>query len=93
MSQPVRKTDPMLTVETQFERRINAAPTPQIADRLAYLCAEELLRLEGEDAVLSAAERADEALMRADESQFSYWRRVESALQIILLEDVVGEIH
>ena len=93
MSGPVRKTHPMITVETSFERRMGAAPTPQIADRRAFLCAEELLRMEGEEAVLTAAERADEALLRADEAQFNYWRRVEGAMQIILLEDVVGEIH
>jgi hypothetical protein len=93
MSNPIRKTSPMLQFETAIERRTSPSFGPVIADRVAYLCATELLRLEGEDAVLTAAERADEALTRADSDQYGYWRRVESAMQIILLEDVVGEIH
>jgi hypothetical protein len=83
----------MLQIETAVERRANPSLGPVIADRIAYLCAKELLRMEGEDAVLTAADRADEALGRADAEQHGYWRRVESAMQIILLEDVIGEIH
>jgi hypothetical protein len=93
MSDIIRKTTPMLHIETAIERRVNPGLGPIIADRIAYLCANELLRMEGEDAVLTAADRADEALARADAEQYGYWRRVESAMQIILLEDVVGEIH
>ncbi len=93
MSNMIRKPDAMLQLETNFEGRINPAFGPVIADRIAYLCANELLRMEGEDAVLTAADRADDALGRQDAEQYGYWRRVESAMQIILLEDVVGEIH
>jgi hypothetical protein len=94
MSNPIRKPAAMLQqLETAIERRTNPAVSPVISDRIAYLCAAELLRLEGEDAVLTAAERADEALSRMDDQQHGYWRRVETAMQIILLEDVVGEIH
>jgi hypothetical protein len=89
----IRKTTAMLQVESHIERRVNPSLGPVIADRIAYLCANELLRMEGEDAVLTAADRADEALGRSDAEQYGYWRRVESAMQIILLEDVVGEIH
>jgi hypothetical protein len=89
----IRKPDTMLQLETNIERRINPNFGPVIADRIAYLCANELLRMEGEDAVLTAADRADDALGRRDTEQYGYWRRVESAMQIILLEDVVGEIH
>jgi hypothetical protein len=89
----IRKPDTMLQLETNIERRINPNFGPVIADRIAYLCANELLRMEGEDAVLTAADRADDALGRQDTEQYGYWRRVESAMQIILLEDVVGEIH
>ncbi len=83
----------MLQIETAIERRASPSISPVIADRIAYLCASELLRLEGEEGVLTAAERADDALGRSDSEQYGYWRRVESAMQIILLEDVVGEIH
>jgi hypothetical protein len=93
MSNPLRKAFPMLSLSTSADHFLAPLPAPHIADRAAYLCATELLRLEGEDAVLTAAERADEALQRADEQQYGYWRRVESAMQIILLEDVVGEVH
>jgi hypothetical protein len=89
----IRKTSPMLQLETAMERRANPSLGPVIADRIAYICANELLRMEGEDAVLTAADRADEALGRTDAEQYGYWRRVESAMQIILLEDIVGELH
>lgn len=82
----------MSGIETFFENPASS-PTPMIADRATYMCASELLSLEGEEAILTAAERADDALNRSDTCQFSYWRQVENALQIILMEEVVGEIH
>jgi hypothetical protein len=94
MSKMIRKTSQILhDVAPHMPRTGNPSLGPIIADRIAYLCASELLRMEGEDAVLTAADRADEALGRSDTEQYSYWRRVESAMQIILLEDVIGEIH
>ncbi len=70
-----------------------ATVLPVIADRVAFLCARELLRLEGDDAVLTAASRAEEAMGRSNPDQFGYWRRVEVAIQLLLLEDVLGTIH
>lgn len=69
------------------------APSLIICDRLAYLCARELIQHEGDEAVLTAAARADDSEARGDADQFGYWRRVETAVQILLLEDVIGTIH
>ena len=66
---------------------------PVIADRVAYLCAKELLRIEGDDAILTASARAEEALSRENADQLGYWRRVEAAIQLLLLEDVLGTVH
>lgn len=68
-------------------------PVLVISDRLAFLCARELVQHEGDDAVLTAAARADEAQERGEDADYGYWRRVESAIQILLLEDVIGELH
>ncbi len=70
-----------------------ATVLPVIADRVAFLCAKELLRLEGDDAILTASALAEEAMGRANTDQFGYWRRVEVAIQLLLLEDVLGTIH
>jgi hypothetical protein len=64
-----------------------------ITDHAAYRCACELVDVEGDDAVLLAADQADACLAAGDQDACSYWRRVESAIQILLLEDVLGTIH
>jgi hypothetical protein len=66
---------------------------PFISDRIAYACAHDLVDLEGDDAVMTAADRADSHIAVGDEPMAAYWRRVERAIQILLLQDVVGEIH
>jgi hypothetical protein len=64
-----------------------------ISDRVAYVCACDLVDQEGDDAVLLAAERADACQAEGDAGAYAYWRRVESAIQILLLEDAVGDLH
>jgi hypothetical protein len=66
---------------------------PFISDRIAYACAFDLVDQEGDDAVMTAAERADHHVALGDEPMAAYWVRVERAIQILLLQDVVGEIH
>jgi hypothetical protein len=67
--------------------------TPVIADRIAFACADDLVIREGDDAVLTAAEKADASAANGDLTMVGYWRRVESAVQILLLQEVIGELH
>jgi hypothetical protein len=66
---------------------------PFISDRVAYACAFDLVDIEGDDAVLTASDRAETFAARGDEPMNAYWRRVERAVEILLLQDVVGELH
>ncbi len=66
---------------------------PVIADRIAFACADDLVLREGDDAVLTAAEHADASMADGDLPMVGYWRRVESAVQILLLQEVIGELH
>lgn len=70
-----------------------ACHLPFISDRIAYACASDLVEQQGDDAVMTAAERADTHGAHGDQPMAAYWRRVESAIQILLLQDVIGEIH
>lgn len=47
----------------------------------------------GEDAVVEAATRADQFRSAGDLSQFCRWRQIERAIELLQLEDVVGELH
>jgi hypothetical protein len=64
-----------------------------ITDFAAYRCAVDLVDVEGDEAILLAADQADACLAAGDVDASSYWRRVESAIQILLLEDVLGTVH
>lgn len=47
----------------------------------------------GEDAVMEAATRADQFRDAGDLNAFCRWRQVERAIQLLQLQDVVGELH
>lgn len=66
---------------------------PFISDRVAYACAHDLLDIEGDDAVMTAADKAEIFAAQGDEPMNAYWRRVERAIEILLLQDVIGELH
>jgi hypothetical protein len=66
---------------------------PFISDRVAYACARDLVGVEGDDAVMTAADRADRFAAQGDTPMTAYWRRVERAVEILLLQDVIGELH
>lgn len=82
----------MTAVNTQTDL-MPIEPQLAIHDRAAYIGAIDLIREHGEDAVLAASAEADRSRDRGNVLQCSFWRTVETAIQIIQLEDVVGEIH
>lgn len=47
----------------------------------------------GEDAVMEAATRADQFRDAGDLTAFCRWRQIERAIELLQLEDVVGELH
>ena len=47
----------------------------------------------GEDAVIEAATRADAFRHTGNLHAFCRWRQVEQAIQLLQLEDIVGELH
>lgn len=47
----------------------------------------------GDDAVIEAATMADGYRNSGNLVQFCRWRQVERAIQLLLLEDIVGEVH
>jgi hypothetical protein len=68
-------------------------PFPMIYDRIAYIDAEGLLTKFGDEAVLEATGRADSARLSGDAKGFCHWRRVEQAVQIIQLDEIIGQVH
>ncbi len=47
----------------------------------------------GEDAVIEAATRADAFRVTGNVHAFCRWRQIEQAVQLLQLQDVVGELH
>lgn len=67
--------------------------TLAIFDLNAFRVAEHLVRWHGEDAVLEAASQADQCREQGNEKLCCHWLAVEHAVQVLQLEDPVGEIH
>jgi hypothetical protein len=75
---------------------IESAPRqsqPHITDGKTYSEALALVEVHGDDAPVEADSRAQEARDKGNLKAFAYWRGVEQATQIVLLEEVIGEIH
>ncbi|MGK2285785.1 hypothetical protein [Pedomonas sp. V897] len=64
-----------------------------IYDISAYKVAQDLIQWHGEDAILEAAGQADRNRACGNDQLFLHWRAVEHAIQILQLEDPVGELH
>lgn len=64
-----------------------------IHDRTSVDEATQLIAVFGEDAVVEAATRADRFRNAGNLTLFCRWRQVERAVQLLQLEDVVGELH
>ena len=64
-----------------------------IHDRASVDEATLLIAAFGEDAVIEAATRADKFRDAGDLHLFCRWRQIERAVQLLQLEDVVGELH
>lgn len=64
-----------------------------IHDRTSVDEATSLIATFGEDAVIEAATRADKFRNAGNLALFCRWRQVERAVQLLQLEDVIGELH
>ena len=64
-----------------------------INDRASVEEATILIAAFGEDAVVEAATRADQFRDAGDLTLFCRWRQIERAIQLLQLEDVIGELH
>jgi len=64
-----------------------------IHDRSTVDEATRLIAAFGQDAVVEAATRADRFRNAGNVALFCRWREVERAIQLLQLEDVVGELH
>lgn len=64
-----------------------------INDRTSVEEATTLIAAFGEDAVIEAATRADRFRDAGNLTLFCRWRQIERAIQLLQLEDVVGELH
>lgn len=62
-------------------------------DRSSFETAAILIARFGDEAVLEAATMADAFETAGDLALFCRWRQVERAVQLLQLEDIVGEIH
>lgn len=67
--------------------------TPFIYDKAAYLGACDLIRKFGPSAGMEALHKADQHESRGERQQSYYWRRVESAIEILLLEKFNGLLN
>jgi hypothetical protein len=47
----------------------------------------------GEEAVIEAATRADQFRDAGDLTLFCRWRQIERAVELLQLQDVIGELH
>jgi hypothetical protein len=82
-----------MTATNIEETPLPLEPIVAIHDRAAYIGAMDLIREHGEDAVLAASAEADRSRDKGNILQFSFWRTVETAIQIIQMDEVIGEIH
>lgn len=82
-----------MDMSTPTFRLTSAEPIMAIHDRAAYIGAMDLIREHGDEAVLAASAEADQSRERGNVLQCSFWRTVEVAIQIIQLDEVIGEIH
>ena len=64
-----------------------------IYDRGAYIGACDLIKKHGAAAAIEALHKADFHESRGENQQSHYWRRVESAVEILLLDKASGNIH
>lgn len=64
-----------------------------IADTNVYVTATSLIADHGEYACVEAAARADASQRIGNVVEFSHWRQVERAVQILQLEDIIGDLH
>ena len=64
-----------------------------IHDRTSVDEATLLIATFGENAVIEAATRADKFRNSGNLALFCRWRQVEQAIQLLQLEDIVGELH
>lgn len=64
-----------------------------IHDINAFRVAQHLVRWHGDDAVLEAASQADHSKALGNQELFIHWRAVEHAIQVLQLEEPLGEIH
>jgi len=64
-----------------------------IHDRASFDEASALIKRFGDDAVIEAATKADAFRDSGNLSLFCRWRQIERAVQLLQLEDVIGEIH
>jgi hypothetical protein len=64
-----------------------------IYDRAAYIGACDLIKIHGAAATIEALHKADFHERRGENQQSHYWRRVESAIEVLLLDKVTGAIH
>ena len=74
-------------------KTVSHIPFPTIYDRFAFSDAETLVGAYGDEAVLEATGRADSARINGDAKGFCHWRRVEQAVQIIQLDEIIGDLH
>jgi ABC-type sugar transport system ATPase subunit len=66
---------------------------PVIADARVYAAAVDLLDQYGEDAPLEASAVADGHERAGDMVATAFWRAVEQATQIVLMDEPLGEVH
>ncbi|RME67348.1 MAG: hypothetical protein D6782_02755 [Alphaproteobacteria bacterium] len=64
-----------------------------IYDKAAYVGACDLIKKFGTAAALEALNKADRHEVRGERQQTYYWRRVESAVNILLTEEALGPPH
>ena len=64
-----------------------------VGDRASFEEATVLIAQYGEAAVLEAACKADAFHSAGDLMLACRWRQVERAIQLLQLEDIIGEIH
>ncbi|MFZ5609870.1 MAG: hypothetical protein ACOY99_09690 [Pseudomonadota bacterium] len=74
------------------ELAAKSAP-PLIYDKAAYLGACDLVKKFGPSAALEALHKADQHESRGERQQTHYWRRVESAINILLMDRLGGPIN
>lgn len=64
-----------------------------IYDKAAYVGACDLIKKFGTAAALEALNKADRHELKGERQQTYYWRRVESAVNILLMDAANGSPH